>query len=797
MATPAKKAAVPQGTGQEQTCQNFITNNIKNGPGKVIGIVLTFVLSHVLHHLLRPLSQPRITSEIIIGILIGNIPWIRDSFDEKFITTLNFVAEFGMICYMFVLGMEMDPYVIFKPPTQPAIIAYAGMISTFVLACSITPFLSYSRSADIGFTLSLSITLSGSGSHILTRIITNLKIGKSDIGKLVIAAGVHSDMISMLIISIGYIFIYPNSKLADVSSQLTGILTMSSALLLQTIFAAKISPIFMNWVNNENPEGKPMKGSHLVLSIAFMVMICTASPIYGYSPILSAFLAGIFLPSEGRVSKWAVGKINYLLTTIYYPLFFFWMGFHANLQKFEPAQWGTWARFSVLTAIALFGKVVGTVICGALLGYHWRESAELGLLLSAKGHFHVFLAILLDIYEVTSTSTSTIMVIVIFFTIVHTPSIVMRIIERARRRAPTHRRALQWLDPTKELPVLLCVHGTHNVPSTINFMEISRGTADPGILVYITDMVELTDQIAATLVQSEGMDTVTVTDKQVTDMRDEITRAIQAYVDENGVGITLRRMLTLSTFNSMAHDMCVLAEDLMVSLIILPFHKNQFAGGTLDGGHPGFRYVNRKMLRNAPCSVGILVDRGLGLAENISTTPRSFQVAVIFIGGKDDREALAYAGRVARHPGVKLTVIRFLLEDNSENNRRTGNYRVNLAEQEAEMKLDDECFAHFYERYVAGGHVSYMEKHLANSAETYSTLRSLEGQYALIIVGRGGRVNSILTVGMNDWQQCPELGPIGDVLSGSGFSVNTSVLIIQQHHLKGELDGLDDEFTIM
>lgn len=187
------------------------------------------------------------------------------------------------------------------------------------------------------------------------------------------------------------------------------------------------------------------------------------------------------------------------------------------------------------------------------------------------------------------------MVIVIFFTIVHTPSIVMRIIERARRRAPTHRRALQWLDPTKELPVLLCVHGTHNVPSTINFMEISRGTADPGILVYITDMVELTDQIAATLVQSEGMDTVTVTDKQVTDMRDEITRAIQAYVDENGVGITLRRMLTLSTFNSMAHDMCVLAEDLMVSLIILPFHKNQFAGGTLDGGHPGFRYVNRKV----------------------------------------------------------------------------------------------------------------------------------------------------------------------------------------------------------
>jgi hypothetical protein len=196
--------------------------------------------------------------------------------------------------------------------------------------------------------------------------------------------------------------------------------------------------------------------------------------------------------------------------------------------------------------------------------------------------------------------------------------------------------------------------------------------------------------------------------------------------------------------------------------------------------------------------VGILVDRGYGLVEEISRPVRSFQVAVIFFGGKDDREALAYAGRVARHPGVKLTVIRFLLYSDSENaSRRAGNYRKNAAGQEEEMKLDDECFAQFYERHIAGGHVSYNEKHVANSAETYATLRSLEGQYGLIIVGRGGRVNSILTIGMNDWQQCPELGPIGDVLSGSDSSHTTSVLIIQQHSLKGELDGVDDEFSMM
>lgn len=187
------------------------------------------------------------------------------------------------------------------------------------------------------------------------------------------------------------------------------------------------------------------------------------------------------------------------------------------------------------------------------------------------------------------------LIIVVFFSVVHTPSIVIEIIQRARKRAPTHRRALQWLDPSNELRLLLCTHGEHNAPSAINFLEISRGTSEPGMLVYVTDMVELTEQIAATLVQNDGVDTVTVTDKQVTEMRDQITRSIQVYVDQNGDGITVRRMLALSTFNDMAQDICILAEDLMITFIILPFHKNQRSDGTLDGGHPGIRYVNRKV----------------------------------------------------------------------------------------------------------------------------------------------------------------------------------------------------------
>lgn len=188
------------------------------------------------------------------------------------------------------------------------------------------------------------------------------------------------------------------------------------------------------------------------------------------------------------------------------------------------------------------------------------------------------------------------MIIAIFFTLVHAPTVVGNIIKRARKRAPTHRMALQLLDPTSELRILLCVNGPQNIPSSINFMEISRGSSDPGILVYVADMIELTDEISATLERDEGIHTAIVKDKEVMDMRDQVTYSFQNYVAENSDGITLKRTMALSTINNMPQEICVLAEDLMIALIILPFHRSQRLEGTFDGGNQGFRYVNRKVM---------------------------------------------------------------------------------------------------------------------------------------------------------------------------------------------------------
>lgn len=208
-------------------------------------------------------------------------------------------------------------------------------------------------------------------------------------------------------------------------------------------------------------------------------------------------------------------------------------------------------------------------------------------------------------------TTGAMIIFVIVLTVVYSPFVVMDIIKRARKRVPVHIMALQWLDPTTELRVLMGLHGPHNIGSTLNLMEICHGGREPGSIFYPTDMVELTDEIAATL-KKDGRsgqnndDSVTVTDRTVTEMRESITAAVNGYGElRSGQGVTVRRMLALSTFMTMAHDICGLADELMVSIIILPFHKRRSPDGTLDSGHAGFRHVNRKVIVLCFLSIGL------------------------------------------------------------------------------------------------------------------------------------------------------------------------------------------------
>ncbi|KAG9456468.1 hypothetical protein H6P81_000976 [Aristolochia fimbriata] len=765
-----------------------------------VSIVAILFGSRVVHFFLKYLGQPR-----LVGMVLGNTRLIN-LLDPKLPRVARMVGDIGVMGHFFVLGLGMEPRTLIQTrPSREAVLSTAGIVGTFVIIiCIHSVTLKGLGAGDtVKYIISLGLSLSNTSSTLLTRIITDLKIGKSEIGRLAVNAAVHNDMATMTSMVL-YLALQSNIVGRDILFDPDRSFVVAMLLFLQTWFLRNTGRRCIDWINDRNPDGRPMNGCHLLATVLFVFALCCCSPFMGYNGAPNAFLIGLTLPSEGRLSRTLLRKINTCLTDFIFPFYYAFAGSALNLGSWKG--WVSLRDLSVLLFLAMGGKVIGTVVVAVPMGFGFLEAICLGLLLNVKGHYNILAAV--NAYEVGVSDATAFLINVttVLLTIVYIPLVAVVIVWRARKlQGGRPQMALQLHNPSSELRVMTCLHDPQYVPSLIKFLEATRGAPlSPGLVVYAVDLVELTSRTAATLTYGRGIDAVDVSDEAIVEMRGQVTAAFNAFLSDNGDGISLRRLLIVSPFNTMHLDICNAVQDAVTPLVILPFHKQQRVDGTMDEGNHELRAVNRKVLQHAPCSVGILVDRGLAVANTVSFSIEYLQVAVVFIGGPDDREALCYAGRLADSPGVKLTAIRFILEHEQsavatassspadDNANNTSERR--LISPPPDVHLDDQCFSDFYDRHVNNGRAYYMEQYIPGAAEIFSVLHALEGQFNLFVVGRGG---SHLTDGMGSWEECPELGPLGDNLASSDFSITASVLIIQQHNPETRDDDSNiDDFPL-
>ncbi|KXG21104.2 hypothetical protein SORBI_3009G015400 [Sorghum bicolor] len=386
---------------------------------------------------------------------------------------------------------------------------------------------------------------------------------------------------------------------------------------------------------------------------------------------------------------------------------------------------------------------------------------------------------------------------------------------RAAGRRRLHHRKLQGPDPSApsspsasagagaamELRVLACIHGGQDVPAVINLIETIRGHTQPRRLVklYILRMVELTERTSSILMaraaRRNGLPFLRP--RRAGEPHDQVDVAFDTYAQLGHVHV--RAMTAVSALHTMHDDVAAVAEDKRVSLVVLPFHKRQTGGhgggDDVENLGPEWRAVNRRILREAPCSVAVLVDRGFGGGEQVSSEQVAHGVCVVFFGGPDDREALELAGRMAEHPGVQVTVVRFVdgkdgSEEQSEvtlrpshtkNADRSYTFSTAVVDAAKEKELDEAAVAEFRQRM--GTLVQFEERVVVGNVieEVVSIGKSRE--YGLVVVGKGRLPSPMVAQLAVRPAEHPELGPIGDALASSGHGVTSSVLVVQQHDM--------------
>ncbi|KAK6273054.1 hypothetical protein POUND7_010137 [Theobroma cacao] len=107
---------------------------------------------------------------------------------------------------------------------------------------------------------------------------------------------------------------------------------------------------------------------------------------------------------------------------------------------------------------------------------------------------------------------------------------------------------------------------------------------------------------------------------------------------------------------------CNLAPDKLTSFMLLPFHRRWYINRSIESEDQAIGSLNCSILERAPCSIGILVEGRRHLKcsnsrDTSSSESSSYSISVVFLGGKDDREAVVLGKRISQDQRVSLTVI--------------------------------------------------------------------------------------------------------------------------------------------
>ncbi|KAL3584198.1 hypothetical protein D5086_015259 [Populus alba] len=284
-----------------------------------------------------------------------------------------------------------------------------------------------------------------------------------------------------------------------------------------------------------------------------------------------------------------------------------------------------------------------------------------------------------------------------------------------------------------EFKILTCAYRQEDAVAAIKLLEYSNPTQESPLSVHGLCLEELVSSFTPLLINHQLGQKNSSSKGSRSQPIVDIFRYLKS---EHKKSVQVQVFTAISPLKQMHEDICWLSFNKSCSLIVLPFHKKWNSKGKMVSNNNDLRNLNIKVLELAPCSVGILIDRtrthGLSSIFNTSAT---YRVATIFVGGPDDREALAYALRMARSPEVHLTVVRFIGHDDH-------------AHQRWQFMIDEDLMRRLRSE-MSGGRSSH-----GTDSEALS--------------------------GLSEWTDLPELGPIGDLLASEDTTCPVSVLVVQQ-----------------
>ncbi|KAH1066700.1 hypothetical protein J1N35_031687 [Gossypium stocksii] len=661
--------------------------------------------------------------------------------------TSDFVLEnlgrMGVTLFLFVIGVKMDLGLLKRSGKKHLYIALASVFGPLLIVSIVAVLTRESMDEELARVSSIgeiALSLSVTTFPVHSTILEELNLLCSEVGNMALSIALISDAIG-----INFMVVFEAMKQGDGSAQ--SIIWYSISCVVMAAFTPVIRRA-MVWIIEQTQEGKAVDQFYVIAILLGSFVAAFVTDMFGLGIANGSFWLGLMMPDGRPLGSTLVQKSETIITEVFMPCSFVFMGLSADFYAMKEAGWSALRPLFGLVISGHLSKFFCTMLAAKVVGVSWRDSLAVSLILSLRGYVELVLYVHWVDRNVIGLPGYSLMILGTIVVVGILTPLIGILYDPSKPYMLKQRRTIQHTAQGDHLRILnpLSLHAFYLVELI--------GHANPAFVEHQNQELEdLSGRFP---------------DLEI------IHHALKQYQERREECVELHLFSAAAVKPTMYQDVCKLALISKAVFIILPLEKKLDAEMETTeqwGGESGS--IITQILDNAPCSVGLLVEK----AERWQLPQiASYNFIVLFIGGPDSREAVAFSDRMSGNPCVSLTVVRFLAS-NAE------------GDDEMQRKLDDGVVTSFWVKNDANERVNYREVVITNGEDTASAIVGLaaEKYYHMWIVGRKQGINPRLLEGLSTWSDHKEeMGILGDYLSFSESVNSDSVMVVQKQVLTGK-----------
>lgn len=374
--------------------------------------------------LCRRIRQPQVVGEMVAGILLGPslLGWVWPAgsarlFPAESLGFLGALSQVGLLVYMFLVGMELDPRLLRERGRTAVATSNASVAAPMLLGVLLAFFL-YPRLSDdtvpfAAFALFMGAAMSVTAFPVLARILDERGLTGTRLGAVTLACAAVDDVTAWCLLAAVALLVRADPGGLPLWAMVGG----SIAFVLLAVLVVRR---MLAGVERAFRRRGALSQDLLALMLGVALAFAGTTEWLGIHAVFGAFLAGAVMPKDGAFTAAVREKLGDFTVVLLVPIFFAFTGLRTDIGLVSGAEMWAWCGLIILVAVA--GKFGGSTLAARMTGMPWRESAALGVLMNTRGLMElVILSVGLEVGVISPTLFSMMVLMAIVTTLMTTP----------------------------------------------------------------------------------------------------------------------------------------------------------------------------------------------------------------------------------------------------------------------------------------------------------------------------------------------------------------------------------------